>query len=99
MGTGQGKKSQKGESSSGKAHIAEEDQEEAEEETLLTEKRKKRTVQEKGVASAPGVVEEVDEEGFAYGVCHFELPQWPLLTTTVSMTLRKLCARRQRIPL
>ena len=40
-GAGKGKKSQEGESASGKAHLAEEDQEEAEEETLLTEKKKK----------------------------------------------------------
>ena len=68
-----GKKSQqKGESSSSVAHIAEEEQEEAEEEeTLLTKKKKQKP---QGVASAAHEVEEVDEEGFAYSIHHFELP-------------------------
>ena len=65
-GAGKGKKSQKGESSSGKAHIAEEEHQEAEEETLLTKKKKMKKMKKKKKKKI--------QEGFAYCVHHFDLP-------------------------
>ena len=72
-GAGNSKKLQKGESSTGKAHIAEEDEEEAEEETLSTEKRKKKRTQSKKKGKPQGLAS-ATHEGVAYNVSHFELP-------------------------
>ena len=72
-GRWKGKKSQKGESFSGKAHIAEEEQEKVEEETLFKKKKTKKEKKKKK-QKPQRVASAAREEGFAYSVRHFDPP-------------------------